>query len=84
MCEKYLNNITTYSFLYTAVKYGFLDIVKVLVKKGVNVDEDHEDYGIPIVTAYETGHHDIVKFLLERGNQNPYFMKFYTEFVLKQ
>jgi len=55
--------------LYWAVRYGFTELVRVLVDEGQANIAQRRKLGLvtPIVLASALGHADIVKVLLERG-----------------
>ena len=65
-----LNIQDEYGFhpLHIAVNLGYLDIVKILVRNGANVNITfYLDQETPIKTAVSNGHYDISKYLLENG-----------------
>lgn len=55
------------TILYTAAKKGYLEIVKLTLEHGVNVNEVGEFEYTPLHVAADTGHCDIVKVLLDKN-----------------
>jgi hypothetical protein len=53
--------------LWLASKYGYLDVVKLLIKKGVCVNQPTNDGRSPLCVASQYGHLDVVKYLIENG-----------------
>lgn len=54
--------------LMQAAGKGQLDIVKVLVDKGADVNARNNEYGLtPLIYAASKGHLDVVKFLVDKG-----------------
>ncbi|ARF07983.1 ankyrin repeat protein [Catovirus CTV1] len=54
--------------LCVAIKHGHLDIVELLVKKGVDINKEYDyDETTPLMIAVEEGHLDITKYLIEKG-----------------
>lgn len=55
-------------FLYFAAQEGLLDVVKLLIKHGANVNDiSKDDQATPIIAAVEFGHYDCFKYLLDHG-----------------
>ncbi|VDI42961.1 serine/threonine-protein phosphatase 6 regulatory ankyrin repeat subunit A [Mytilus galloprovincialis] len=57
------------SALHTACINGHLDIVKLLVNVGVNLNDTSNKGCTPLFQACEEGHYEIVKFLLDLNGQ---------------
>jgi ankyrin repeat protein len=54
--------------MFETVQTGHLEIVKVLIKHGADVDKPKTDVGAtPLLIAAQKGHLEIVKVLLENG-----------------
>ena len=53
--------------LWCAVIAGHLDIVKLLVKSGANVNTKTKTKITPLLAACFSGHHEIVKYLVEHN-----------------
>lgn len=53
--------------LWLACKYGHLDLVKFLIKKGVCVNQRNNNGETPLYIACYYGHLDVVKFLIHKG-----------------
>ncbi len=55
----------------TALTYacagGFLDVVKVLLKEGANIEDHNENGHTPLMEAASAGHVDVARVLLEYG-----------------
>nr|ACS15395.1 ankyrin 2,3/unc44-like protein [uncultured bacterium FLS12] len=65
-----------YTALHEAVSPGHLDIVKILLEHGANVDGNTDDSRRPLMLASWEGHTEIVQLLLEAGadvNARGYF-----------
>lgn len=57
--------------LQVAAKHGFLNVVKSLLKKGVDPSVPVEGLGLAVISASKNGHHKIVKLLLEDPRVDP-------------
>jgi hypothetical protein len=55
------------SLLKFALEYGYLDIVKFLIERDININFTFENHETPICYAIEHGYIDIVKYLVKRG-----------------
>ncbi|WP_299886839.1 ankyrin repeat domain-containing protein [uncultured Lacinutrix sp.] len=53
--------------LFSAARYGYLEIAKLLVEKGADVKLNVQGDGTPLITASEYGHLNIVKYLVSKG-----------------
>ena len=53
--------------LLFAARQGYLDVAKVLVEGGADVDLQDPDLVSPIVTAIVNGHYDVAAYLVEKG-----------------
>jgi len=53
--------------LWLASKYGHLDVVKLLIEKGVWINQPTNDGRGPLCVASQYGHLDVVKYLIENG-----------------
>ena len=51
----------------TLARDGYLDVVKILVNAGINVNQFDEDGVTPLIWAVKEGHQEMVRFLLENG-----------------
>lgn len=55
----------------TALTYacagGFLDVVKVLLKEGANIEDHNENGHTPLMEAASAGHVEVARVLLEYG-----------------
>jgi ankyrin repeat protein len=51
----------------TAIKSGYLDVIKVFVEKGADAKAADKDGYTPLHWAAEKGHLDVVKYLVEKG-----------------
>lgn len=61
-------NIRTFSCLNLACKFGYIEIVKLLLDQGVEINfEKDYDNETPLIIAAEEGKFEIVKLLLDRG-----------------
>jgi ankyrin repeat protein len=50
-----------------ACKYNSLDVLKILIRKGVDVNYQNEKKETPLIIACSSGSKNVVKFLLEKG-----------------
>ena len=50
-----------------AAHFGFLEVVKILVEHGANVEAKSREGKTPLLMATERGFLFVVKFLIERG-----------------
>ena len=55
------------SGLHYATKKGYVDVVNVLIQKGVDVNAVDNDYKTALYWAAQRGHVDVVKLLLQNG-----------------
>lgn len=61
-------SVTLPTWLHEAADYGHIDVVKMLVDEGFDVNAGgHQDSDGPLSWALREGHFDVAKFLLERG-----------------
>jgi len=66
-----------YGLLEFAIKEGDLDAVKLLVKKGLDVNAPGYEYK-PLMYAAENGHKDVVIYLLKKGADPTYSVLTYA------
>jgi ankyrin repeat protein len=57
---------TDATVLYIASEFGHLDMVKLLLNSGADIEEDG-NIGTPLMAAIVWKHHDVAKFLLDSG-----------------
>ena len=55
--------------LTEAIKHKHIEVAKVLLERGVSVDEINDDDRTPLIEASQNGHTDVVKLLLDKGAQ---------------
>jgi ankyrin repeat protein len=60
-------NDYSWTFLFTAVQRGNLEIVKILVENGANVNITDYNRNTPAILAAKYGFLDILKYLVEKG-----------------
>ncbi|ETS77277.1 hypothetical protein PFICI_11151 [Pestalotiopsis fici W106-1] len=79
-----VDNSRGFKLLAEASAKGHLDIVKLMVEKGANVERDNEFVAFtPLSSAAKFGHLDIVKFLVEKGaDPNCHDYAFHTPLFL--
>jgi ankyrin repeat protein len=53
--------------LFLACRDGYLDIVKLLILKGANIDQVNNHINAPIHIAHRNGNLEIVKLLILKG-----------------
>src|SRR5210317_578465 len=53
--------------LYIASERGHLEIVRLFIEKGANLDKDNEDGETPLWLASRNGHLEVVRLLIEAG-----------------
>jgi len=53
--------------LWCAAAAGYLNVVKLLVKQGANVNSTTKTHSTPLRAACFDGHFEIVKFLISSG-----------------
>jgi len=53
--------------LIWASEQGYVEVVKLLLEKGANVDEKNFTGGTALMTALQQGHVEIIKLLIEKG-----------------
>ena len=51
-----------------AANNGYLEIVKYLIDKGADIDNENRGGDTALVYASENGHFDVVKYLIEKGS----------------
>ena len=68
------------TILYIAVRNGYYDIVKYLLKIGADINEVQSTGSTPLHAASFFGHESIVKLLLENGS-NPYIKNGYNNYA---
>lgn len=67
MFSPYLISATGNTALTYACAGGFLDVVKVLLKEGANIEDHNENGHTPLMEAASAGHVEVARVLLEYG-----------------
>ena len=61
------NHTNTFEALLATCNKGHLEIVRLLITKGTNVNETNHEYWSALMIASQNGHYNIVKCLLSHG-----------------
>ena len=62
-------NRSRISALMVASQNGHVEVVKLLLEKGAQIDDDGDRGRSPLMLASQEGHNKVVKLLLEKGAQ---------------
>ena len=71
--------------LYSAANKGYLEIVKLLIENGADINKSNNDGWTPLYSAADKGHLEVVKLLIENGadinksNNNGWFTLLFIE-----
>jgi len=56
-----------FSALHFAARQGDVEISRMLLQAGADINDMHQDYGTPLTIAIASGHQDLARFLLQNG-----------------
>jgi ankyrin repeat protein len=56
-----------FTALYFAAQQGYVDVARVLLDAGAEINDSHSEYGSPLLLAIASGHEVMALFLLNVG-----------------